>query len=432
VTCRDASEFLSSYLDGELEPDVHNLVENHLQSCSSCAAGLEELRQVKLALESLPELEPPPSLHTRVMAAVCKQARSEKQRPAAVFGKHIRNIWSPIKSSSRPGWLRRAGLVLAACLVVMIISSAGTVFLVRYGSWGAKSSAPDGAPRQFEDAGEPGLFSGTAQAHLSPEEGGETYGLTTGGRAMLESDGSPLSDSAAESSDQKMAASNSLSDLHETGIERKLIRHADLTLQVHRGGVDVASQEVIHVVRKHGGYIESSSMSVAQDKNQNTTFWVSARIPAESLDQAIEEISALGEVTRSDTSVQDVTDRYYDLDARIRSKEVQEQRLLHILGNANTVGELLQVEGELSRVRADIESMKGQQNVLEKSSSMSFLSMAIVEEGRKIQPSPWGEIWRVFVNAWKKLFLFAAQISPFVIVIAVIYLVVRQVIRKRP
>ena len=35
------------------------------------------------------------------------------------------------------------------------------------------------------------------------------------------------------------------------------------------------------------------------------------------------------------------------------------------MGNANTVGELLQVEGELARVRTEIETLKGKQNVLE-------------------------------------------------------------------
>jgi hypothetical protein len=417
VTCRDVSELLSSYLDDELEPEVCNLVENHLRSCDACRAELEELRQVKLALKSLPELEPPPSLHSRVMDAVRDQHRVKKQKPVALLGE---NLWKSAKVSRRPAWFRRAGLVLAACLVLMLASSAGTMFFARrYGLLDGLSKSRSSGDLRFSS--EPEIYGGQAVPPSAPDEG------VSAGQNMLSSRG-------AAPAEEPQASSSEILDLtrkigpQAIGIERKLIRRADLTLQVSRGRVDAASQEAMHVVRKLMGYIESSSMSVGQGKNQYTTFYMTARVPTDSLDQAIEEISALGEVSRSDTSVQDVTDRYYDLDARIRSKEVQEQRLLQILGNANTVGELLQVEGELSRVRADIESMKGQQNVLEKSSSLSFLSMAIVEEGaRKVEPSPWSEIWRVFVNAWKNLLLFAARIAPVAIVVAVVYLVVRKV-----
>lgn len=101
------------------------------------------------------------------------------------------------------------------------------------------------------------------------------------------------------------------------------------------------------------------------------------------------------------------------------------------MGNANTVGELLQVEGELARVRTEIESLQGKQNVLEKSSAMSFLSVNIVEEGsRRTSPSPWTEIWKVFVRAWQDLALFLARIAPAVILLAAGYFVVRRVVRK--
>ncbi len=405
MTCRDVSELLSSYLDNELEPEVCNLVENHLRSCDACRAELEELRQVKLGLKSLPKLEPPPSLHSRVMNAVRDQHRVKKQKPA-VF-------------STRPAWFKQAGLVLAACLVLILASSVGTIFIARRYvllSGLCKSESRGDLDSSFE----PEMFGGQA-VPSSPDEG-----MPADQHVLMSRNGSPPQEPKASSGE--MFDSNTKIALQAIEIERKLIRRADLGLQVSRGRVDTASQEAMHIVKKFMGYVESSSMSAGEGKNQYTTFYMTARVPTDSLDQAVEEISVLGEVARSDTSIQDVTDRYYDLDARIRSKEVQEQRLLQILGNANTVGELLQVESELSRVRAEIESMKGQQNVLEKSSSLSFLSMSIVEEGaREVGSSPWSEIWRVFVNAWKNLLLFAARIAPVAIVAAAAYLVVRKI-----
>lgn len=421
MTCREISELLSSYLDEELEPEAHNLVEGHLLVCGHCRLALEQLRQVKFALQSLPELEPPPELHARIMSVVSETQEPEQSRARV----SLKQRWPRLKMPfMRHGGLKTAGLVLAACLVVMIVSSAGTLFFIRrYGSLGAKKGIDD--ENFFR------LMGGNASVPSAPEESGEIYGFAQ--ELFSSGTDASLQDAPDDSRGGKSIAPSSLSAADTADIERKLIRRANLTLEVSPGGVDNASTQTMHIVRTYQGYIESSSMSVAQDKHQSTVFYMTARVPSEHLDQAIEEISGLGTVTQSDISEQDVTEQYVDLDARIKNKVVQEQRLLQILGNAVTVGELLQVEGELSRVRSDIESMKGRQNLLDKSSAMSFLTMAMVEQGaRKPTPSPWSEIWKTFLRAWRDLFMFAAKIAPVAIVLGVGYFMVRRAIRKQP
>jgi anti-sigma factor RsiW len=42
VTCRECSEFLSDYLDGELEIDVRAVFERHLAACPNCVIYLEQ------------------------------------------------------------------------------------------------------------------------------------------------------------------------------------------------------------------------------------------------------------------------------------------------------------------------------------------------------------------------------------------------------
>jgi anti-sigma factor RsiW len=45
MTCREAIEFLMSYLDGEISPDVRVEFERHLAECKSCVAYLNSYRQ---------------------------------------------------------------------------------------------------------------------------------------------------------------------------------------------------------------------------------------------------------------------------------------------------------------------------------------------------------------------------------------------------
>jgi anti-sigma factor RsiW len=42
VTCRECSEFLSDYLDGELDPAVRATFDHHLSLCPNCVTYLEQ------------------------------------------------------------------------------------------------------------------------------------------------------------------------------------------------------------------------------------------------------------------------------------------------------------------------------------------------------------------------------------------------------
>jgi anti-sigma factor RsiW len=58
MTCREAIEFLMSYLDDELSPEVRAEFERHLSVCSSCVAYLESYRQtIALSKSGVAEAE---------------------------------------------------------------------------------------------------------------------------------------------------------------------------------------------------------------------------------------------------------------------------------------------------------------------------------------------------------------------------------------
>lgn len=55
MTCRECSEFLSEYLDGELDLEVRASFDQHLTRCPNCVVYLEQfaatIRAGKLAFE---------------------------------------------------------------------------------------------------------------------------------------------------------------------------------------------------------------------------------------------------------------------------------------------------------------------------------------------------------------------------------------------
>jgi len=42
VTCRECSEFLSDYVDGELDIEIRAVFERHLAACPNCVIYLEQ------------------------------------------------------------------------------------------------------------------------------------------------------------------------------------------------------------------------------------------------------------------------------------------------------------------------------------------------------------------------------------------------------
>ena len=103
---------------------------------------------------------------------------------------------------------------------------------------------------------------------------------------------------------------------------------------------------------------------------------ISIRIPDERFDQALAELRELAVRVKSEnTSSQDVTQEYTDLQARLNNAEATEKQYLALLEKATDVQDILSIYQSLSQVRQEIEQIKGQMQYLERTSSMSLISV---------------------------------------------------------
>ena len=79
--------------------------------------------------------------------------------------------------------------------------------------------------------------------------------------------------------------------------------------------------------------------------------------------------------------------QFIDLEARLNSALREEQSYLSLLGRTSNVGEVLAIERELARVRADIERYQGQLEFLTRRVDLSTIYVELVpEEGPFIEP----------------------------------------------
>lgn len=159
------------------------------------------------------------------------------------------------------------------------------------------------------------------------------------------------------------------------------------TARFHLSTVDVeaALSSARALCTDAGGYMDAL-----------TSDSITMRVPAERFSSVVDEIRKLGQVLSREVNALDVTDEYVDLQLRLRNAEATRDRLLAILEKAQTVKETLEVERELSRVREEIERIKGRLAQLDRQTTFSTITIHFsrpapvhVEHHRPPTPFAW-------------------------------------------
>lgn len=154
--------------------------------------------------------------------------------------------------------------------------------------------------------------------------------------------------------------------------ERSIIRTGWVEVTVE--DVPAATARVEALVEGEKGYVESSQIS------EERTATIRFRIPADSLDAALDRIAALGREKSRRVSAMDVTDQVADLEAALRNKRALRDRLRTLLDRATKVEDVLRIEVELGRLQTDIDQMEGQLERMRKQVALSTVTVELVRE----------------------------------------------------
>lgn len=174
---------LSTYIDGELEPKRTATTEAHLTSCLECSSELAELRALRSALGSMPQVTAPRSF-------TLTQAQVAQKVPAATAGYRPTSLVTGLR-------LGGAGLAMALAVVVAIDAGGGPGDPVRDDA-ALEIQATDAETRFYDDTGEDAAYTGSPPiATGTPNTGGATGGGGVGSAgASVESD-APVSPTPA-------------------------------------------------------------------------------------------------------------------------------------------------------------------------------------------------------------------------------------------
>lgn len=164
--------------------------------------------------------------------------------------------------------------------------------------------------------------------------------------------------------------------------DRQVISSASVSVEVE--DVRSAVTELRAVVETLGGFVEQISTSGGTSPERGTA---TVRVPRQDFFTAVERIEALGEVQGEHLGQEDVTGQAIDLEARLLSEQRKEASLLELLDRATTVSDVLTIERELSRVRAEVERLQGQIAFLERSVDLSTITVTLTAPQAEVRLS---------------------------------------------
>ncbi len=157
---------------------------------------------------------------------------------------------------------------------------------------------------------------------------------------------------------------------------RKIIYTAAIELAVE--DFEGVSDRVLALVKSFNGYVADSTIDGTSGTNRRASWQI--RVPIDRFDEFVHDAKDLGELMSANTKSQDVSEEYFDVDARIRNKTKEEERLLKLLEDRpGKLEDVIAIERELSRVREELERMHGRMRVLADRTSLTSVRLMIGE-----------------------------------------------------
>lgn len=203
--------------------------------------------------------------------------------------------------------------------------------------------------------------------------------------------------------------------------QRMIIRTVNMSIIVE--DTDVTVEAVRTLVAQYGGYVASSNRYLQNDQPYAT---VTVRVPAEQLDEVLVQLRAMAiSLQNESSSGEDVTEEYYDLDARITNLKAAEEELRGMLAdvreNNGKAEDVLSIYRELTDIRGQIDSLEGRQQYLSRLSALSTVTINISPKSapaKIVEP----EQWKPLVVASRALKSFVSLVE--VLATILIYLVI--------
>ena len=223
-----------------------------------------------------------------------------------------------------------------------------------------------------------------------------------GGGSKAEMDmAAPMESPGAAADGYYGVVNDSAASQNQTAGDQKLIKR--VSMEAETEDLDSLLPQVTGKVTQLGGYIETQELhnGSAYASYRSRSVSMTVRIPAEKLGEFTSQVEGVSNVISYTESAEDVTLQYVDTESRVKALEVEQQRLLELLQNAETMADLLEIESRLTDVRYELESYASQLRALENKVSYATVNLYIrqVKVYTEVEPQ---SVWQRIGSGFKE------------------------------
>jgi hypothetical protein len=158
----------------------------------------------------------------------------------------------------------------------------------------------------------------------------------------------------------------------------------EATLNIVVDQVAPAAAELRNLVRQHGGVLIEDV--VDESSYSNGRFLI--RIAAPGTDGLMTAIERLGQLRTRNVNARDIGKQYKDTELQLENLNVAMARYQQILAKANTVADILTIERELTRLRGEIEQVKGNLRWMQDRAARSTLHVNLASTRAAVAQGP--------------------------------------------
>jgi Domain of unknown function (DUF4349) len=263
-----------------------------------------------------------------------------------------------------------------------------------------------------------GLLAAAAAGLLLTACGGATASSDSAGSGAAHSD--VVAGAAAPQSAPK--AGSSVLPVLPALLDRSVIRTASIEVRVSNVLDSAGRAEAL--AASAGGYVAAEQTQADPDHPDLSRAEVTLRVPGPALPQLLTDLGHLGGLLAQDQSSTDVTGQVIDVAARLASQQASVDRIRALLAAAKTLGEVVQIEGELATREGALESLQGQAKQLADQTALATVTATLVgpQAAAPVQPAPvkgfghgLSQGWGAFTAAGTWLLTAVGAVLPFLL-----------------
>ncbi|WP_433500514.1 DUF4349 domain-containing protein [Sphaerimonospora sp. CA-214678] len=268
--------------------------------------------------------------------------------------------------------------------------------------------------------------------------GGEsTLQSTAGGAAADQAAAAP--EAARQEAVSETRADGQASDRRAdvTPANRSIIHTAQLT--VRAADVPAAADRAKTIVLAADGYVAQEKIdSYGREDHAVITF----KVPPEHYPGVLSRLGHdLGKRESMHQGTEDVTEEVADVESRVKSARATLDQFRTLLSKANKIGEIMEIEREISNREAELESLQARQKALAARTGMATITLTLIPQAkpgaRSGEPEERSGFlaglsagWRAFVAAVEIGLTVLGVLMPWLVLAVVVWLVVRVILRR--